>query len=242
MCYSAAKSEATVVLACKQSAFIQNPDYNGPGSGADIVTVGHNPYFPNMGLTCKHIVLPSSHRKRFVDEYIYERLFLATRPFTGGILQNLSKKYKLHGLIDQHRRVRQRHLNELKQLLLDRDLDGIEEIEERQLIMAEAHDRAVMEDLRGIPYGSHHIDPSPRGRELLRDFLLSIPKDLFPTLKKATSERNAVRTDQIKGKIRRTSKDFAAELCKLCYNYCISIHFLVSYFSICRSELLKCIF
>jgi hypothetical protein len=53
-----AKSEASTLLAVKQAAFIRNPDYDGDGSGPDIVTIGHNPFVPNMGLA-SHVVLNS---------------------------------------------------------------------------------------------------------------------------------------------------------------------------------------
>jgi hypothetical protein len=55
---SIAKSEASLLLAIKQAAFIRNPDYNGSGSGPDIVTIGHNPFPSNLGLA-SHIVLNS---------------------------------------------------------------------------------------------------------------------------------------------------------------------------------------
>jgi len=47
-----AKSESAILLACKQAAFIQNPAYDGPESGPDIVSLGHNPFTPNMVLHC----------------------------------------------------------------------------------------------------------------------------------------------------------------------------------------------
>lgn len=87
-----AKSEAATLLAVKQAAFIQNPAYSENGSGPDIITIGHNPYEPNMGL-CHNVVLSSNNRKKFVDEYIYERLYLAAKPFTGSILRYLSLIY-----------------------------------------------------------------------------------------------------------------------------------------------------
>lgn len=86
-----AKSEAATLLAVKQAAFIQNPSYDENGSGPDIITIGHNPYQPVMGL-CHNVVLRSA-RKKFVDEYIYERLYLAAKPFTGSILRNLGNAY-----------------------------------------------------------------------------------------------------------------------------------------------------
>ena len=88
------KSEAAVILATKQAAYIQNPMYSGAGSGPDIVTVGHNPFDPNFGGVQASITLPSSTRGKFVDELLYERLFLATKPFAGAILRNLLKNKK----------------------------------------------------------------------------------------------------------------------------------------------------
>lgn len=87
-----AKSEAATLLAVKQAAFIQNPAYDENGSGPDIITIGHNPYQPSMGLA-NHVVLSSDSRKKFVDEYIYERLYLASKPFAGSILRYLSLMY-----------------------------------------------------------------------------------------------------------------------------------------------------
>lgn len=141
-----AKSEMATLLATKQAAFIRNPDYEWEGNGPEIVTVGHNPFQPNVGLA-KHIVLhggfhrttafqqqtqqllqQTSHtmnnnnnsnsvhqgslrtprrqsqlhldqqaltmaqnRNKFVDEYLYERLFLAKKPFTVPILRALRR-------------------------------------------------------------------------------------------------------------------------------------------------------
>ncbi len=90
ICLLLAKSEAAVILACKQAAFVQNPDYIGDGAGPEILTVGHNPFAPNMGC-CHHITLNSKTRRKFVDEYLYERLYLASVPFTQAILHNLIK-------------------------------------------------------------------------------------------------------------------------------------------------------
>lgn len=91
-----AKSEAATLLAVKQAAFIQNPAYSENGSGPDIITIGHNPYQPSMGLA-HNVVLSSDNRKKFVDEYIYERLYLASKPFTGSILRYLSLMYHTKG-------------------------------------------------------------------------------------------------------------------------------------------------
>ena len=88
------KSEATLLLSCKQAAFIQNPAYHGfdSGFGPEIVTIGHNPYQPSMGL-CHDIVLSSKGRGDFVDQVIYSRLFEAAVPFTGAILKQLSNQF-----------------------------------------------------------------------------------------------------------------------------------------------------
>jgi hypothetical protein len=97
------KSESAVILAAKQAAFIRNPDYPADGSGPEIVTVGHNPYEPSLGL-CHNITLQPKlvvtrqkqksveviyDRKRFLDEYIYDRCKLASKPFTMPILRSL---------------------------------------------------------------------------------------------------------------------------------------------------------
>ena len=90
-----AKSESAVILAGKQAAFIRNPDFSGDGSGPDIVTIGHNPNEPNLGY-CHYLTLQAKdknnqvvERKKFLDEYIFERLYLATKPFTASLLRAL---------------------------------------------------------------------------------------------------------------------------------------------------------
>ena len=67
-----AKSETAFIMATKQAAFIQNPDYLGHGSGPDIVSIGHNSYSPNLGLV-NHIVIPGT-RGAFLDEIVFEQL------------------------------------------------------------------------------------------------------------------------------------------------------------------------
>ncbi|CAM9369085.1 unnamed protein product, partial [Choristocarpus tenellus] len=57
------KTEASVILACKQAAFIHNF-----GTGPEIVSVGHNPA-QVLGYQNNHIVLPT-WRRNFVDEEI----------------------------------------------------------------------------------------------------------------------------------------------------------------------------
>jgi hypothetical protein len=145
-----AKSEASLLLSLKQAAFIRNPDYQyllptwllefgrkmlgkkygeklissvelGGGNGPEIVTIGHNPYTPNLGGNSKDILLDniqnhylphySTHhlsvhgansnvinikgRRKFVDEYLYDRLFLAQKPFTLSILRSLRRSMEL---------------------------------------------------------------------------------------------------------------------------------------------------
>ena len=80
-----------MILACKQAAFIQNSSYVGDGSGPDIVTIGQNPYQPNLGLS-KNIVLNSRSRGQFVDEILYSRLYSADLPIAGPILRGLCPK------------------------------------------------------------------------------------------------------------------------------------------------------
>lgn len=180
-----AKSESAVLLAVKQAAFIQNPAYyGGAGSGVDIVTIGHNPFAPSMGKTCHNVYLPSSSRRAFVDEYIYERLFLATKPFTGGILQSLSKKYLQRALIGKRLEPRAQVLKSFKDILIHRDLTRAEAKREAFLLRQEEDDLTLLAEMTHLPYGCGHIDPRYRGSELLKDFIMSIPKDLFQALKK----------------------------------------------------------
>jgi len=87
-----AKSEAACLLAVKQAVFIENPAYTGLGSGPDVVSIGHNPFVPNFRLQT-HIVLKSDNRRKFVDEYLYERLYNASKPFAGAILRQLASAY-----------------------------------------------------------------------------------------------------------------------------------------------------
>jgi hypothetical protein len=90
------KSESAILLAVKQAAFIRNPDYSGSSSGPEIVTIGHNPFQPNMGLS-HNIVLKnrtnSTSRKLFFEEYLYKKLYLTSKPFTSTILRSLSQGY-----------------------------------------------------------------------------------------------------------------------------------------------------
>ena len=168
-----AKSESAIVLACKQAAFIQNPAYHGgAGSRVDIVTIGHNPFAPSMGKTCENVQLPSAHRHRFVDEYIYERLFLATKPFTGGILQSLSRKYKLRREIQKRMATRAQQLKGYKEILINRDLTSAEAARERILQRAEDEDMSALAEMRQLTYGCDHIDPRFRGRVLESLFAL----------------------------------------------------------------------
>jgi len=80
-----AKSEAAILLATKQAAFIENSDYHGAGSGPDIITVGHNSFQPNVGYS-KHLVIPGT-RGAFLDEIVFEQL--SGHPKAGEAVQEL---------------------------------------------------------------------------------------------------------------------------------------------------------
>lgn len=219
-----AKSESSILLAVKQAAFIQNPSYNGgAGSGVDIVTIGHNPFSPSMGKTTANIYLPSAHRQKFVDEYIYERLFLATKPFSGGILQSLSRKYKTRGEIIGRMASRAIELKEFKDILIYRDLSTAEARRESFLLHAEDDDLTTLASMKHLPFGCGHINPRYRGNDLLKDFIMSIPKDLMPALKKRVQEHDdiieedesviqgAVAVGQLDDTGTRISTDFKSE-------------------------------
>lgn len=263
----AAKSEASIILAAKQAAFIKNPAYNyADGSGPEIVTVGHNPYEPDLSLA-RHIVLSqgataapiaapapaaaaaaaasgdaqkamdgstrgavqliddhhhddddnsseasveytgggyhdsSAHRRnygngndnharkaalqkgkpryigrrKFVDEYLYDRLFLAQRPFTTSILRTLRQSFEqqcsvvrtglsasLHGSVHQHH-----HRRRTSTLFSDASLSSSRSGPAAAVTAAMASTSAqhvssgnelITDHL--MPHGVHHIDPS----------------------------------------------------------------------------------
>lgn len=87
-----ARSENSILLAVKQAAFIQNPAYPGRGAGPDIVTIGHNPYKPNLSLA-ECLNLKDCYRSKFVDEEIYERLYQAKIPFSKSIIGALAHEH-----------------------------------------------------------------------------------------------------------------------------------------------------
>ena len=147
-----AKSESAVLLAAKQAAFIRNPDYPGESSGPEFVTVGHNPFQPNMGLA-HHIVLGQNRnvgRKKFLDEFIFERLCQAAKPFSSSILRSLSRQI---AVIDYK-----------KSQLLKSD-DKVSSVKsmarEMHALKAKLLEFLELENAM-IPYGTHHIDPSIR--------------------------------------------------------------------------------
>lgn len=59
--------------------FIRNPEYEGDGSGPDVFTIGHNPFKPNLGV-CNAITLPSLTRRKFIDEFIFEKTVSSVNP------------------------------------------------------------------------------------------------------------------------------------------------------------------
>jgi hypothetical protein len=174
-----------LLLSTKQAAFIRNPDYAYEGNGPEIVTIGHNPFQPNLGLA-RHVVLhaaqssgiyasisasvhfnSSTHhagsghglgpnkvagRKKFVDEYLYDRLFLAQKPFTLSILRALRRTMEtgskvVRGRVSTlnssvHSHSSPRHAN-LNSSVHRRSRKSLVEIPDEPL-----------------PYGVHHIDPN----------------------------------------------------------------------------------
>jgi hypothetical protein len=104
-----AKGEMATLLALKQAAFITNCNYPNTrgGSGPDMVTVGHNPFTSSLGLASQIFIGSKLKRRQFMEEYLYERLHLATRPFTAVLLKNLRAQYILNKHNEQgHRRWR----------------------------------------------------------------------------------------------------------------------------------------
>merc|ERR1711991_209957 len=102
-----AKGEMATLLALKQAAFITNCNYPNTrgGSGPDMVTIGHNPFTSSLGLASQIFIGSKLKRRQFMEEYLYERLHLATRPFTAVLLKNLRAQYILNKQNEQgHRR------------------------------------------------------------------------------------------------------------------------------------------
>jgi hypothetical protein len=165
-----AKSECSILLSAKQAAFIRNPDYPGETSGPEIVTIGHNPFKPNVGLG-HHIVLTDSrpnakaYRRKFVDEYLYERLFLAVKPFAASTLKALA--------MSRGRAMEQRLLNPLPSTSFKRPLGlsglGYSQHDLNLEITKSMHNFGSMHGYsahtypRGFVLGEDPIVRSPRG-------------------------------------------------------------------------------
>lgn len=149
----AAKSESAVLLAAKQAAFIRNPDYPGESSGPEFVTIGHNPFKPNMGLA-HHIVLGQNRnigRKKFLDEFLFERLSQAAKPFSSAILRSLSRQVA----VTEYK----------KQQILRTDKDAPRNVNSmtREMLALKGKLLEFLEQESGmVPYGVHHIDPDIR--------------------------------------------------------------------------------
>eukprot|EP01038_Epipyxis_sp_PR26KG_P011709 gene11709-15674_t len=152
-----AKAESAILLSVKQAAFIRNPSYKAEGSGPEIVTIGHNPYVPSLGLAHNIVISEeSTTRRKFVDEYLYDRLFLASKPNAHGILRWLCKtaisQQKSNNIFSvellsahlHHAPVRNRVQDELMQYS-NHSQASVDSISVR------SHQR--------LPYGVQHIDP-----------------------------------------------------------------------------------
>jgi uncharacterized membrane protein len=183
-----AKSEASILLATKQAAFIRNPDYAYEGNGPEIVTIGHNPFQPNLGLarhvvlhngfhrtsveTSNHVSAKSQHsttppamviaqnRNKFVDEYLYDRLFLAKKPFTVSILRALRRTLDNGGKLVKNRIANNpnssvhsfsNHSKHMKTA----NRKGLHSSHHH---LHSNHSIAIADE--PLPYGVHHIDPS----------------------------------------------------------------------------------
>jgi len=215
-----AKSEASTLLAVKQAAFIRNPEYELDGSGPDIITIGHNPYVPNIGLA-SHVVLNSvtsnavttpkessirrtaSHvsrvlagrqgfvdldvtvrkldgatlrttttewkRHRFLDMYLYNRLFMSEKPFTTAILRSLrfSLEFEAERMrIAQHKALRRSSIQSVPLFMREASISGA-----AGAALNSPHAQRMRSKLTSmavgahghqstLPYGVHHINPS----------------------------------------------------------------------------------
>lgn len=236
-----AKSEMATLLATKQAAFIRNPDYKWEGNGPEIITIGHNPFQPNLGLA-KHIVLhggfhrthststtisaTSQHRRnsllsrsqhqtllhtdqqaltaaqnrnKFVDEYLYDRLFLAKKPFTVPILRALRRTLESGHFVVKSQA--SRHGSSVHHISNHNNSSHHHYFHSMHNISASAHSvsnhgptrrrqslfRSDIPD-EVLPYGVHHIDPTVLAKagtmdtSVLADFITANWEYLNPTI------------------------------------------------------------
>jgi hypothetical protein len=215
------KSEASLLLSAKQAAFIRNPDYDCDGSGPEFITVGHNPFQPNLGFA-NHIVLPSTEdsttvanyqaalvakkgrfsikpgysstsaiiskkrmirRRKFVDEYLYDRLYYATKPFSVSILRSLRRSMES---------------GSTRIASNSRDLNA--SIISTKLRKPKGSDSKIPGKDGGkhheelLPYGTHHIDPiilmnsDEISNSVFSEFVMDAVEILRQRARKAASE------------------------------------------------------
>eukprot|EP01034_Spumella_vulgaris_P028040 gene28040-34833_t len=150
-------SEAVVLLTAQQAAFIRNPDYRFEGNGPEIVTVvGHNPYKPSMGLA-HNIVLhggtSKQTRRKFVDEYLYDRLFLTNKPFTTSILRSLRSSIRSKAPVRRESLVKS-NANKFRT-----NLPVVQETRIQSAMTFSNHSKHRPR-FEALSCGAHHIDPS----------------------------------------------------------------------------------
>ncbi len=183
-----------------------------------MVTIGHNPFQPNLGMA-HHIVLhaeggdgdtpedPGSfangcnRRRKFVDEYIYDRLFMSAKPFPVPILRNLRKVMLDNTTVRKADRIVTGKFQES----LSKSLHA-KSMHSRSLHGASVHGRSnkmsthMMISVHAkkhniyaakLPFGSHHIDPGVLinsdsiDTSVFADFVMQYRELLKPKLMKA---------------------------------------------------------
>lgn len=91
------KSESSILLSIKQAVFIRNPAYARDGSGPDIISVGHNPFIPNLGVA-QYVTIGQennrSTRRQFLDEYLFDKLFQSPKPDGSAMLHYIRDLYE----------------------------------------------------------------------------------------------------------------------------------------------------
>lgn len=106
-------------------------------------------------------MLQNTLRKKFIDEFIYDRLHLAAQPFTGAILRNLRRNYLIQRKFAS---AKSDSIAMPKNVLLSLE----EPIDEKELSRTRRDKNVIQMEL---PYGAQHIAPVQNRSDLFTEFV-----------------------------------------------------------------------
>ncbi|RYH31977.1 hypothetical protein EON65_01555 [archaeon] len=102
----------------------------------------------------KELVVKVQNRRKFVDEYLYDRLFMAQKPFTVSILRSLRKTMDNgSSIIKSHQSHGHLHSSIHSGSVHSLSVHSRHKRHKRRASTDGGHDEP-------LPYGVHHIDPS----------------------------------------------------------------------------------